>query len=655
MKNNLIISMLLFLCCVSATAQKKLFNQALEAGRPKAGLYLMKNTKHKFLSIKSVREYAESNNLYLGAMHHVPVPRFGKAEHNVEEVYFLPESELPQYMFENVYPSGNFANMKEKGKAFISYTHPYSLTLTNDVMWSGEVDADGFITGSGYGFDYKYGRKCQSFTGRFNHGYPEGNVVFTKNEGAEFPFRADKCTKEYFAFGPVSNGAQWFKKGNGLYGFIDERGENIIKPRFDKVKSFDENGLAWVLKSPISFEIDKSGSLVKVVSDVNNRFGWKDAYEFYKDHKKNKDEYFSHVLEDYFIEYAKDADESVFFQIIDKLPHLIPRMSDLREEVSSHQLLIVNTLNGYKKWSSDKERCEDWLKTYVVYARDILKRNDEYLCKPKDKDINDLYSAMANLRRVPVLSERVSRYETESFLAGLLTGNTVQVGYVFKPYYGGIDESIIEYCKNNNIEGFSNVKKYLDLIQGLALVSRISGIHLEVLSASEKEFMHFDNNEISERINDAIAAAKEFAVKDSEIAPACIRAEKYLTERKNEIDKKCEIAAAKWGGVRKSRAEAYKKQRAIDCENCKINGSLTTLPKGWNEGYSSWFFGNKPAQSEKAGKIVLKNNSYVSWKYIEDDGEIIIKTGGDFGQHKYKTFDEMIIDTIEKCKERYCN
>ena len=103
----------------------------------------------------------------------------------------------------------------------------------------------------------------------------------------------------------------------------------------------------------------------------------------------------------------------------------------------------------------------------------------------------------------------------------------------------------------------------------------------------------------------------------------------------------------------KERLEAFKAEM---CENCQIIGEETTFPKGYVDRYSFLFI-EYPAQSEKAGRIVMKNRDFIVWKYIFEEGDIKIEiTDGEYCKgEQYESVEKMIDAILAACKDRWCH
>lgn len=119
----------------------------------------------------------------------------------------------------------------------------------------------------------------------------------------------------------------------------------------------------------------------------------------------------------------------------------------------------------------------------------------------------------------------------------------------------------------------------------------------------------------------------------------------------------CSRAQARYDAImeqKRREKEAFEQQM---CDNCKIDGSQTKFPEGYYEGYSSWFFGGRPAESENDGEIVFANGARCKWKYVyrgEKSTELdyIDVSGSYLG--RYKSMSEMMKDLEKQCRNRWC-
>lgn len=98
-------------------------------------------------------------------------------------------------------------------------------------------------------------------------------------------------------------------------------------------------------------------------------------------------------------------------------------------------------------------------------------------------------------------------------------------------------------------------------------------------------------------------------------------------------------------------AIAREKYRQSMCENCLVDGSKSTFPKGYIEKYEG-IFTSRPAQSETDGELVLKNGETCTWKFIYHDSGTEIEVGGTY-PGTYESVEEMIETILNRCNDRW--
>ena len=201
------------------------------------------------------------------------------------------------------------------------------------------------------------------------------------------------------------------------------------------------------------------------------------------------------------------------------------------------------------------------------------------------------------------------------------------------------------------------------LLSGIALAEKITPNLFSILQTEENLYWGFEENDHIQRkqiskedsyrefMRKAIGIAQKKA--ETEDHPEYyLAAAKFIKERLDTIIKVTEDLKPLWRGVQSDRADRMRAERSVKCDNCKIDGDKTTFPKGWSEGFSSFFL-SKPGESEEAGEIVFKNGLRLRWKYIEDDDKVRVKdlSNGTL----YDRVDDMVIKMIEYCKKMYCD
>lgn len=159
-------------------------------------------------------------------------------------------------------------------------------------------------------------------------------------------------------------------------------------------------------------------------------------------------------------------------------------------------------------------------------------------------------------------------------------------------------------------------------------------------------------NEDRTKIDNALSTARLGKVNSKYFKDFFVQVERDLAETKMNFEKKISNQKREFRNELENRDRRHKDWKQEMCDNCKIDGSKTTFPSGYVEGYRGIII-HTPAESKESGRIVLKNGSWMEWKYIYDDYKTYIKTDG-FLSKEFDSVTEMMDVFIEKCKERYC-
>ena len=201
------------------------------------------------------------------------------------------------------------------------------------------------------------------------------------------------------------------------------------------------------------------------------------------------------------------------------------------------------------------------------------------------------------------------------------------------------------------------------LLNGIALAERITPNFLSLLEYEENLYWGVEENRLIERndisnkdsYRDFLRKAIDVAQKKAETEDHpeyYLAAAKFIKERLDTVIKVTEDLRPLWEEVQSNRADRMKARRSVQCDNCKIDGEKTIFPKGWKDGFSSFFL-SKPGESEEAGVIVFKNGLQIKWKYTEDnDGKIRVKNLQN--ETLYDRVDDMVNEMINYCKKVYC-
>ena len=101
--------------------------------------------------------------------------------------------------------------------------------------------------------------------------------------------------------------------------------------------------------------------------------------------------------------------------------------------------------------------------------------------------------------------------------------------------------------------------------------------------------------------------------------------------------------------------QKIEEHRQFMCENCKINGKESTIPRGYQESISFLFFDISPAQSEEDGEIVLMNGDKITWRFLYGEGNDRVQAKSheyDINQN-FKSVEEMLNTILEQCQKRW--
>lgn len=201
------------------------------------------------------------------------------------------------------------------------------------------------------------------------------------------------------------------------------------------------------------------------------------------------------------------------------------------------------------------------------------------------------------------------------------------------------------------------------VLSGIALAEGINPSLFQRLQTEEDLYWGFEEEDhLARKQISKDDSYREFMKKAIAVAQKCaetaehpeyyLAAAKFIKERLEKIIKVTADLRPLWKEVQHDRADRMRAKRIVLCDNCKIDGEKTTFPKGWTEGFSSFFL-SRPGESEDAGVIVFKNGFEIKWKYIEDDGKIRYKNleNGKL----YDRADDMVSDMIKYCKDMYCD
>ena len=265
MKRVILIIGLLLPCCF-CMGQAQLFKSAMSIKRPGGHYYTWTNSQEKVVSEEDIKKYAEKNDIMLGKITKKDIARFGYAANTVYSFDFIPRSEYPLFLMENIVggiPISYFANTGHMYVYRDEGSPIPSMHKVTDIMWSGGVK-DGAIDGEGVGVKQVDKLNYIAVKGSFSAGVPQGKVEYinytSPRQFGEYSRRYAKSSES--EFGRESEGMTSFRWKN-QYGYLDQFGEIAISPRYSAASEFF-SGKAKVVYKDVPILIDKSAKPVEI-------------------------------------------------------------------------------------------------------------------------------------------------------------------------------------------------------------------------------------------------------------------------------------------------------------------------------------------------------------------------------------------------------
>lgn len=264
--NKIIITLMLLAHCAGSMAQEKLFKEGLERGRSQGSFYFAKNKKGKGLPIEKMSEYASKHNYLLGKSTNKRIERFGDVQTALDEFYFLPRDEYPNYVLEHTVFPIRMADLKQKGSCFLFSAQKF--IKFENVFWSGTL-SNGMLDGEGYAFWYDDNQNLFHVTkGKFQGGLPLGEMeVLTYRFNKSHPDNVGFEVHSKVNVGKLCEGLAHFTKDASYWGFVNSNGEIAINNNFRAVVKDFSNGKAEVVNMDNKeIIIDKSGKYVDLTA-----------------------------------------------------------------------------------------------------------------------------------------------------------------------------------------------------------------------------------------------------------------------------------------------------------------------------------------------------------------------------------------------------
>ncbi len=265
---KILSAMVLLMLCIGSTAQDKLFEEGIARGRAAKQFYYAKNGKGKGMNLNKFTEYARKNNYLIGYYTTKEIDRFGDKETAIDEVFFLPKNEYPQFVYEFVSNSTSlrYDDLKQTGSCWLYESG--SFTKLDNVKWSGTVE-NGLITGKGTAFIMKANNTIFYFiSGEFQHGLPLGRpTIDTYYMDDSKPSSVTFRSATSVTVGELSENLAKFQNEIGKWGFVTSDGRVVISPKYDSVIKDFKNGRAEVVLNNVENIISNDGTYIDLTAN----------------------------------------------------------------------------------------------------------------------------------------------------------------------------------------------------------------------------------------------------------------------------------------------------------------------------------------------------------------------------------------------------
>lgn len=366
----------------------KLLRNAITNGRQPGSFYIFRNEKNKNVTSDELLAFARGHRCLTGKISSKEVKRFGDFSGVVNEFEFLPLEEFPQYVFECMYPQGDFSSMSKNGSVYLgepNNTNSLIFKKYSDVMWSGDVGANGMINGQGYGFLTTNSDAYYQFRGTFHNGLPEGDCFIHMYQGQLDNKVKNNYKRWQTETGTIGNGMIWFKGSNDLYGFIDKDGNLIHDAIFKKISDLDEKGVVTVEKDGYKFWMDKKGALLYLKPEGNLYLV--DLMEFC-----NNNPDFREAVENTLIANAEKMSLDLLIDTEKSFPELSDRLLPFKMKIyePKAEALLAAYDKAVKASQGDVKYAD--VKEYQSIANDFIDEMSKFDPKSLLSKAKDLYS-----------------------------------------------------------------------------------------------------------------------------------------------------------------------------------------------------------------------------------------------------------------------
>ncbi|RRD59884.1 WG repeat-containing protein [Tannerella forsythia] len=277
------------LCCFSviAQAQEKFFDEAIRRGRKADEFYQALHSGKQIIPVEKVITYANKKEYIIRNYETAYITRFGDKVESIYSCLFLPQNELPAYIFsKHLCEKENFDFKELISKGSIYFFHPKKeiFIKIDNALWSGSVENNLIQSKNGEkGIGYKQldDNTYVYFEGVFKDGHVYGDGYFklyTKSDKIN-EIDQGKTINYKINIGRFSEEMAPIRIKNE-YGFINNHGEIVIEPVFKDIVRGFQQGFAIVKQNDgTEVVVDRKGVFVDYSEEQKKRYAEDKAIE----------------------------------------------------------------------------------------------------------------------------------------------------------------------------------------------------------------------------------------------------------------------------------------------------------------------------------------------------------------------------------------
>ena len=405
-------------------AQEKLFTEALNKGRQETDTYYwsVPELKKGVNLDDDVKAYAKANDICILSYNYEMKKKGKFYDSYYTECWFLPNSEIVEYVYSNVRKASIIPNMppfsqlkrKADGWSPRWYTAKYMLKYGNawffvlqEMLWSGNV-VDGLIDGTGVGVYTDRDKNIHILSGTFKNGFPVGEY----SSCSYAPLHGKKVGGYTFRGTNATTATRTeFKENKALYtaneftALISPDGSGVLDPKYiafrDSIKRAEEMALEIKAReSDPQYNWEKSHTVTYVQwkkDEYGNLKPYEKTHSFSEKHYpeeyktmdfilgdrnskcKPKGEYYAAVGQFYaedLYEFLEGGNMIGYYHIMNKILDWVKQYPDLKKSVIladrlSHACQRCGTLEDFYKLyrnygSLTQKELEEWETTWVL-------------------------------------------------------------------------------------------------------------------------------------------------------------------------------------------------------------------------------------------------------------------------------------------------